>query len=107
MSLTTRERNVDNLRTPACIRATLSARHFIEHLEHGASGTEELAYFAVRNLHGASPPAAYDKDLIGKGVALRRQAIAGAKERATRAAGMLLDLEPVAWEATAEFTCEL
>ena len=35
-----------------------------------------------------------------KGVARRRQAIAGAMERATRADGMLLDLEPMAWGAT-------
>jgi len=33
-------------------------------------------------------------------VARRRQAIAGAMERATRADGMLLDLEPMAWGAT-------
>lgn len=32
---------------------------------------------------GASPPAAHDQDLIGKSVARRRQAIAGAMERAT------------------------
>jgi len=55
---------------------------------------------------GASPPAAHDQDLIGKSVARRRQAIAGAMERATRAAGLLLDLEPMAWGTTAEFTCD-
>ena len=108
VSLTTRARNVDNPRTPACIRSALSVRHFIEHLEHGASGSR-----GRRSSLASRPEICRRFSACCTRSGLDRQG-RGAPEAGHRrrhgksysAAGLLLDLEPMAWGTTAEFTCD-